>query len=225
MQTNYNNQSGGDNGIRQYQDSHQTSGSHPQSYPFASGSESFASSFQGMSRPSSASHNTKPGHIRTPPSTQYFTSSPNSSGALGGSGYGPAFGQSSKGNSPGYSSAHRGSVGGDAETIFAYGTSGSGVSSPRSVMPFQSNQSVGYSNNSINQGHYLPSYPPPNLRHTPHPLAHSDIPQNIKQSDSPSSDTNTSSQQRHVGITPLRRGQACQSCRRRKLKCDAQRPV
>lgn len=28
-----------------------------------------------------------------------------------------------------------------------------------------------------------------------------------------------------VQVTPLRRGQACQACRRRKLKCDAARPV
>ncbi|PWN32742.1 uncharacterized protein FA14DRAFT_162042 [Meira miltonrushii] len=217
---NYNNQSAGDNGgMRQY---HDQIGSHPQQYPFANGNESFnSSSFHGISRPSSASHNTKPGHIRTPPSGQYFTSSPNSSGTLGG--YGPAYGQStSKGNSPGYSATHRGSVGGETDTLFAYGPSASGIASPRSGMPFQSNQQMAYSNS---QGHHIQPYPPANLRHTPHPLAQSDIPQNTKQSDSPSSDTPTQSQQRNVGVTPLRRGQACQSCRRRKLKCDAQRPV
>ncbi|MCO5585409.1 hypothetical protein L7F22_039342 [Adiantum nelumboides] len=226
MQTNYNNQSGGDSGgLRQYQDTHQSS-SHSQSNPFASGSESFNSPFHPLSRPSSASHsNTKQGLIRTPPSTQYFTSSPNASGVLGG--YGAGYGQSSKGNSPGgYSTTHRGSVGGDVDTIFAYGSSGSGVSSPRSTMPFQSNQQqMAYPTNSLNQGHHIQSFPPANLRHMPHPLAQSDIAQNTKQSASPSSDTPATSQQRNAGITPLRRGQACQSCRRRKLKCDAQRPV
>lgn len=216
---NYNNQSTGDSGMRQYQDSHQ-SGTHPQSYPFTNGSENFNSSFHAMSRPSSASHNTKQGHIRTPPSTQYFTSSPSPSGTVGG--YGPAYGQSSKGNSPGYSAAHRGSVGGETDNLFAYGPGGSGIASPRSGMPFQSNQQMVYSNS---QGHHIQSYPPVNLRHTPHPLAQSDIPQNAKQSDSPSDDTPTASQQRNAGVTPLRRGQACQSCRRRKLKCDAKRPV
>lgn len=228
MQANINHQHGTDAGMRQYSDTPQI-GSHPQTHPLTSGNESFHSGFYGYSRPSSANFNPKQGHIRTPPSSQYFTSSPNSSTVLGG--YGATYGQSSKGNSPGYSTAHRSSIGGDTDTLFAYGTSGTGIPSPRPTS-FQSNQQVGYSSGSINQAHHSQSFAPANLHHTPHPLAQSDLPQNNKpqnnkQSTSPSSsDTATQSQQqRHMGVTPLRRGQACQSCRRRKLKCDAKRPV
>lgn len=57
------------------------------------------------------------------------------------------------------------------------------------------------------------------LPHAIPPPQHGDV--NNAHSASPSSDAG----QRHVGVAPLRRGQACQACRRRKLKCDAVRPV
>lgn len=70
------------------------------------------------------------------------------------------------------------------------------------------------------------------LRNGPFPAAHL--------SDGSGSDNNTTSQddttvdstsgigntsQQTFGPSPLRRGQACQACRKRKLKCDAVRPV